>query len=241
VSPSISYHRLICEFRDAVLHRQERRRLERTKAEIKSSLRIDVGAVSSRPSTAASPLPDNEQVLTPPDIPFSDSPILRDREVHPLPQDDSPTHSASSAAPSSLMGNYSQLGLPKVLATSVISIGPRSHINARKNSELAYPINHRSLSDTSQSLGARSHSPSLVNLGCRSVVRKRLVEMQNGSMSSSSTSRDPHLPSRNTVATLLTHGRPDGMFEAFLAVSYGESSQYTLSLLHRETDNPCFV
>ncbi|KAF8265235.1 hypothetical protein EI94DRAFT_1804674 [Lactarius quietus] len=125
---------------DVVLHRQERRRLERTKAEIKSSLRVDVRAVSSQPSTATSPLPDNGQILTPPDIPFSDSRIFRNREVPPLPQDGRPTHSASLAALSSLMGNYPQPGLPKVLATSVISVGPRNHINARKNSELASPI-----------------------------------------------------------------------------------------------------
>ena len=121
------------------------------------------------------------------------------------------------------MGNHLQMGLRKVLATSVISVGPRDHINARNDSELASSIDYRSFSDTSQPFDAQSHSPSLVNLGRRSVVRKRLVEMQNGLTSSSSTSRDPRLPPQHTVATLPPRGRPVGMLGAFLAVSYGES------------------
>lgn len=181
---------------DAVLHGQERRRLERTKAEIKSSLRIDVGAVL--PSPATSPLPDliNEKVLTPPDTPFSDALNFRDCEVPPLPLDDPSVRSVSLVAPSSPVGDHPQLGLRNLLSTSVISVGPRSPVDTRKDLDLA--------SLTSQPFGARSHSPSLVNLGRRSVVRKRLMDMQHGSKSSSTTSRDPRLPPRHTVATLFT-------------------------------------
>lgn len=208
--------------RDAILHKQERRLLERTKAEIESSLRIDIGVVSSQPAPASSPLPNlsNEQVLTPPDTPFSDSRISRDHELPPLPQDSSSTHSASSAAPSSLMENHSQLEGRKVLAASEISVDSGDHINARNDLELVSPINDlSSLNPSSRSFDARSHSPSLVSLGRRSVVRKRLVEMQNGSTSRSSTSHDPRSSPRHTVATLLTRGRPVGMFEAFPALS----------------------
>jgi hypothetical protein len=186
------------------LHGQERRRLERTKAEIKSSLRIDVGAVL--PSPATSPLPDliNEKVLTPPDTPFSDALNFRDREVPPLPLDDPSVRSVSLVAPSSPVGDHPQLGLRNLLSTSVISVGPRSPVDTRKDLDLA--------SLTSQPFGARSHSPSLVNLGRRSVVRKRLMDMQHSSKSSSTTSRDPRLPPRHTVATLFTERV--GMFEA---------------------------
>ena len=225
------------------MHKQERRLLERTKAEIKSSLRIDVGAVSSQLAPGSSPLPNlsNEQVLTPPDTPFSDSPNTRDHELPPLPQDTSSTHSVSSAAPSLLMGNHSQLGGRKVLAASVISVDPG---DARKDSELASPINDlSSLNPSSRSFDARSHSPSLVSLGRCSVVRKRLVEMQNGSTSSGSPSRDPRLSPQHTVAKLLTRGRPTGMFEAFLELSATGShiDAIGLSLFHRETDNPRLV
>ncbi|KAI9442320.1 hypothetical protein H4582DRAFT_1809208 [Lactarius indigo] len=152
---------------DAVLHRQERRLQERTKAEIKRSLRIDVGAVPLQPAPVTSPLPSliHEQVLTPPDTPFSDPRNSRDLELPPLPKD-------------------------------------RSHFNARKDSELASPINDLSpLDPPSRSFDARSNSPSLVNLGRRSVVRERLVEMQNGSMStrSGSTSRPPPASETATI------------------------------------------
>ncbi|KAH9036925.1 hypothetical protein EDB84DRAFT_1268899 [Lactarius hengduanensis] len=180
---------------DAVLHRQERRLLE---------------LVSPQPAPATSPLSDliNEQVLTPPDTPFSDSRISRDHELPPLPQDSSSTHSAGSAAPPSLTGNNLQLGRGKVLAASVVSVDPRSQFNARKDSELASPINDPpSLEPSSRSFDARSHSPSLVNLGRRSVVRKRLVEMHNGSDSTSTRSGTTSRDSRSsTVATPLTHG-----------------------------------
>ena len=217
---------LIFEFRDVILHKQERRRLERTKVELKSSLRIDVGAVPSQPSPATLPLPEtiSEQVLIPPDTPFSDSPSFRNREVSPLPQNKPSTHSAISATPPSLMENDPQLESQKVLATSVISVGPRGHISACNDSELTSPTHYRTFSDTSQSFDARAHSPSLVNLGRRSVVRKRLVEMQNGSTSGGSTLRDPRLPPRNTVATLLARGRPVGMFPC-LTLFHGESYQ----------------
>ena len=109
------------------------------------------------------------------------------------------------------MGNRSQLGLRNVVATSGISVGPRSPIDTRKYLELA--------SLTSQPFGVLSRSPSVVNLGRRSVVRKRLVEMQHGSKSGSTTSRDPRLPPRHTGATLFT-GRV-GMFEALLCVYNG--------------------
>jgi hypothetical protein len=230
------------------LHKQERRILERTKAEIKSSLRIDVGVVSSQQAPATSPLPNpnDEQVLTPPDTPFSDSRNSRDHELPPLPQDTSSTHSVSSAAPSSLVRNHSQLGERKVLAASVISVDPGNHIDARKDSELASPINDlfsESLNTSSRSFDARSHSPSLVSLGRRSVVRKRLVEMQNGSTSRGSSSRDPRLSPRHKVAALLTRGRPVGMFEAFLELSATGShiDVIRLSLFHRETDKPRLV
>ncbi|KAH9054276.1 hypothetical protein EDB87DRAFT_1209118 [Lactarius vividus] len=191
---------------DAVLHRQERLQ-ERTKAEIKKSLRIDVGVVSFQPAPATTPLSNliNEQVLTPPDTPFSDSRISRDHELPPLPQDSSSTHSVSSAAPPTFTGNHSQLRRGNVL---VVSVDPRSQFNARKDSELASPINDPpSLEPSSRSFDARSHSPSLVNLGRRSVVRKRLVEMQSDSTStrSGSTSRDSRFP-RRAVATPLTRG-----------------------------------
>lgn len=200
-----------CEFRDAVLHGQERRRLERTKAEIQSSLRIDVGA--NLPSPATTPLLDfiNEKVFTPPDTPSSDAPNFRDREVPPLPLDDLSVQSVSLPAPSPPERNHSQWGLRNVLATSAISVGPKSLIDMRKDPELA--------SLTSQPFGARSHSPSVVNLSRRSVVRKRLVELQHGSKSSSTTSRDPRLPPRHTEAALFTERV--GMFEALLCIFNG--------------------
>jgi hypothetical protein len=128
------------------------------------------------------------------------------------------------------MGNHSQLELQKVLATSVISVGPSGHISACNDSGLTPPTNYRALSDSSQPFDARAHSPSLVNLGRRSVVRKRLVEMQNGSTSGGSTLCDPRLPPRNTVATLLARGQPVGTF-AFL--TFTGSHINASCLLHR--------
>ena len=193
------------------MHGQETRRLERTKAEIKSSLRIDVGAIL--PSPATTPLLDfiNENVLTPPSAHFSDAPNFRDREVPPLPLDDLPARSVSLPAPSPPVGNHSQSGLRNVLATSVISVGPKSPFDMRQDLELA-PL-------TSQPFGAQSHSPSVVNLSRRSVVRKRLLEMQHSSKSSSTTSRDPPLPPRHTGAPLFMERV--GMFDALLCVCNG--------------------
>ncbi|KAH9009260.1 hypothetical protein EDB84DRAFT_1204889 [Lactarius hengduanensis] len=72
------------------------------------------------------------------------------------------------------MENHSQVGRRKVLAASVVSVDPISQFNARKDSELASPINDPPLlGPSSRSFDARSHSPSLVSLGCRSVVVAR--------------------------------------------------------------------
>jgi len=198
------------------LQSQDRRLLERAKADIKSSLRIDIEGVSSKPAPAKPPTPNlvNEQVLTTPHTPSSESRNSRDRDLPPLPQDTSSTHSVNSAAPPSLAGSRSPIGRQEGLAASVTSVGPRNHIN---ESEPASPNNGRSLLDpSSQSFDARSHSPSLAKLGRRSVVHKRVVEMQNSQTSSGSSSSDPRLSPQHTVATLLTRGRPVGMFETFL-------------------------
>lgn len=63
------------------------------------------------------------------------------------------------------------------------------------------------LSGSTRSSHSHSHSPSIVNLGRRSVVRKRLAEMRHDSTSGSSTPRASRRPS-HTVSRLIAHKGP---------------------------------
>ncbi|KAI0305671.1 hypothetical protein B0F90DRAFT_1699893 [Multifurca ochricompacta] len=178
---------------DTLLTNHDKQLLERTKAEIRESLRIDTATGSSQPTLLTSPVPDlvSRQVPTP-------ETLLT--EPHESPYHDIPRLLETPAGPSSSSKQQFKEEVPN----------QNSPIGARKGDlETASSVADLSLLGSfSRSLRARSHSPSIVNLGRRSVVRKRLAEMQNHLMSDIPTSRDPHQSPSHTVATLPARDRP---------------------------------
>jgi hypothetical protein len=87
--------------------------------------------------------------------------------------------------------------------TTSIQRGP---IDAsRKGPDVSPLTKDKPLPASPQSSHTQSHSPSIANLSRRSVVRKRLAEMQRHPTMSSSTSRNSDQLASPTVTTLLPH------------------------------------
>lgn len=88
----------------------------------------------------------------------------------------------------------------------------RNLVDARKKDlEPAPSTSPRPLSGSStRSLHNNSHSPSIVNLGHRSVVRKRLAEMQHDSTSGTSPPRISRRPALHRASHFIAHERPAG-------------------------------
>ena len=176
--------------------------LGRTKAEIMGSLRIDTDVASTKPAISSSPVPDlpSKQVLT-----ETDSLVLRGREPSSHSQSASSMHFVSTTVSSPARNHVS----PEEEPSAEIAHGQRSLVDARTGSpEPALSNGLQPLSGSTRSSHSHSHSPSIVNLGRRSVVRKRLAEMRHDSTTSgSSTPRASRRPP-HTVSHLIAHKRP---------------------------------
>lgn len=177
----------------------------RTKAEIKNSLWIDTGTLSSQPALSSSPLSDpaNKGVTTT----ETDSPVLRDGEYSPQSRDASSVHSVGVS--SSPTRNES----PEEHLSAEVIPNQRDLVDAPKmDIETAPSTSPRPLPGSS--LHVHSHSPSIVNLGHRSVVRKRLVEMQHDSTSRTSPVRVSRRPALHRASHFIAQERPVGNSES---------------------------
>ena len=195
--------------RDVVLRGQDKEVVGRTKAEIKNSLRIDTETLSSRPALSSSPVPDPENKgLTPAE---TNSPVVRGGESSPQSGDASSVHSVNAAVSSSPRNEPSEEHL-----SAEVTANQRDPVDAReKDLEPAPSTSPRPLSGSStRSSHSHSHSPSIVNLGHRSVVRKRLAEMQHDSTSGTSPVRVSRRPALHRASQFITHGRPAGNSES---------------------------
>lgn len=196
--------------RDVVLGGQDKQMLGRTKAEIKNSLRIDTETLSSQPALSSSPVSDraSKGVTTT----ETNSPVLRGGESSPPSRDASSVHSVSTAVSSPPTRNEP---LEEHLSAEVTP-NQRNLVDARKKDlEPAPSTSPRPLSASStRSLHSRSHSPSIVNLGHRSVVRKRLAEMQYDSTSGTSPARISRRPALHRASHFIAHERPTGNSES---------------------------
>ena len=196
--------------------------LRRTKVEIMGSLRIDTQATSSKSAISGTPVPDfpGEQVSTI----ETDSPVLPDREPPPQAGDAPSMHFAGTIASSSPPQNH----VPPEEELSA-EITP-NQVDARKGdpepgpSDTFQPLSRSS----TRSSHSHSHSPSIVNLGRRSVVRKRLAEMRHDSISGTSTPRPPRRSTSHTISHLIAHERPAGNSESEVTPKLAKSG----SLVH---------
>ncbi len=193
--------------RDVILRYQDQQLLGRTKAEIRNSLRIDTETLSPQPALANSPVSGQASngVATTTE---TDSPVPQGRESSPQSRDASSVHSA--AVSSSLTRNH-EPPEGQLLAEITSNL-----VDARKGDLEPTPsISPKPLSDSStRSSPSHSHSPSIVNLGRRSVVRKRLAEMQHHSTSGTSPLRVSRRPALHRASHLISHERLAGNSES---------------------------
>ena len=180
-----------------------------TKEEIKRSLRIDTETLSSQPAHSSSPtsVPASEGITTT----GTNTPALRGGELSPQSGDASSVHSVCTAVSSSLTRRESPEGHLSAEATP----NQRELVDAQKiNLEPTPFTSPRPLSGFSpRSLHSNSHSPSIVNLGHRSVVRKRLAEMQHDSTSGTSPVRVTRRPALHRASHFIARERPAGNAE----------------------------
>lgn len=193
------------------MQNQDKQILGRTKTEIRNSLRIDTEALPSQPAPPSPPEPDllSKQVSTV----ETESPVSLGSELSPLSKDASSIRTASTHAPSSLASNRLPSG-----EQSRVEMTPnqKNRIDTLgKGREPAPSPDIRSLASSSKrSSHSQSHSPSIVNLGRRSVVRKRLAEIQHTSISGASTPRDSHQSPTHTASSPISRETLAGDSEA---------------------------
>jgi hypothetical protein len=98
-------------------------------------------------------------------------------------------------------------------------------VDARKKDVEPAPSTSFQLLSGSSTRSSHSHSnsPSIVNLGRRSVVRKRLAEMQHDSTSGASTLPASHRPAPHTVSRIIAHERPAGNTDSEAVPELAES------------------
>jgi hypothetical protein len=178
-----------------------------TKTEIRNSLRIDTEALPSQPAPPHSPEPDllSKQVSTISAVETA-SPASLGSELSPLSKDASSIRSSSTHAPSSLASNRLPSGVQSRAETSP---NQKQHVDTLgKGREPAPSPDIRSLASSSKrSSHSQSHSPSIVNLGRRSVVRKRLAEIKHSSISGASAPRNSRQSPTHTVSSPMSHER----------------------------------
>jgi hypothetical protein len=196
--------------RDVILGGQDKQMQGRTKAEIKNSLRIDTETLPSQPALSSSPVsdPPSKGVTTT----AANSPVLRGGESSPQSRDASSVHSVSTDISSSPTRNEP----PEEHLSAEVTPNQRNLVDARKKDlEPAPSSSPRPLSGSStRSLNSHSHSPSIVNLGHRSVVRKRLAKMQYDSSSGTSPPRVSRRPALHRASHFSAYKRPVGNSES---------------------------
>jgi hypothetical protein len=189
--------------RDVILRGEDKQVLGRTKADIKNSLRIDTETLPSQPALSSSPVSDpaSKGVTTT----ETNSRVLQGGESSLQSRDASSVHSVRTAVSSSPTRNESP---EEHLSVEVTPI-QRNLVDARENDlETAPSTSPRSMSGSStRSLRSHSNSPSIVNLGHRSVVRKRLAEMQHDS-TSGTPPRVSRRPAIHRASHFIAHERP---------------------------------
>lgn len=170
----------------------------RTKAEIKNALRIDTETISSQQVHSGSPVfdPASQGVKTTEINSCGGESSQQSRDA-------SPVHSVSIGVASSPASDEP----PEKHLPEEVTPNRRNLVDA-KDLKPAPSTGPRPQSDSStRSLHSHSHSPSIVNLGHRSVVRKRLTEMQHNSTSPLRISRRPAL---HRASHFIAHERPAG-------------------------------
>ena len=208
--------------RDAILQSQDKQLLERTKSEIRGSLRIDTGALSSQTALPSSPVSDvpSKQVSAM----VTDSSVSPSREFPSLSKlkNVSSIRSTSTDAHSSLARNHLPSGDQ---FSAEITPNQKNRVDTWENDPEPTPSpNIRSLESSSRrSSHSRSHSPSIVNLGRRSVVRKRLAEIQHSSTSDAASPQDSRQYPLHIVPKPISRGRLAGNSEAVLELANSSS------------------
>ena len=189
--------------RDAILQNQDKQLLGRTKTEIRSSLRIDTKVL---PSLSNSPVPDPSSKQLEVSTMETESAVSPSREPSPLSKDAPSIRSGSTSTPSSLARNQFPSGEQ---SSAGITPSQGSRVDTQEEDLGPGPLpNIRPLANSSKrALHSQPHSPSIVNLGRSSVVRKRLAEIQRSSTSGSSTPRNSRQSPPRTVSNLTSHQR----------------------------------
>src|SRR5258708_7749841 len=180
--------------RDVILRGQDKQMLGRTKAEIRSSLRISTETLFSQPALSTSPMSDQaSKGIT---ITETDSPVPWGCESSPPSKDASSVHTHTSSP----ARNHET---PEEQLSAEITSDQSNLVDARERDlEPAPSTSPQSLSGSS----TRSlHSHSILNLGRRSVVRKRLAEMQNDSTSGTSPLRVSRRPALHRASHFISH------------------------------------
>jgi len=176
------------------LQSQDRQLPGLTKTEIKNSLRIDTEALPVFPG-AGSPITSKPVSTT-----EVDSPGSQGGELGPLSRDVSSTRLAISSSPTRSRLLPEEHGVASTQKNLVetwkmdLEHTPSTGFKSRSSS-------------STRSSHSQSNSPSIVNLGRRSVVRKRLAEIQHHPISSTSRSHDSRQSPTRTVSRLTTRAR----------------------------------
>ena len=183
------------------MQNQDKQLLGRTKTEIRSSLRIDTKALPSQLAFSGSPVPDLSGKQPEVAIVETESALSPSREPSPLSKDASSIRSGSTGTPSSLARDQFPSGEQ---FSAEITPSQENHVDTREKDLGPGPLpNIRPLASSSKRTShANPHSPSIVNLGRSSVVRKRLAEIQRSSTSGTSTPRTSRQTPPHTVSKL---------------------------------------
>ncbi len=184
--------------RDVILRGQDKQMLGCTKAEIRSSLRISTETLFSQPALSTSPMSDQaSKGIT---ITETESPVPWGRKSSPPSRDASSVHTHTSSP----ARNHEP---PEEQLSAEITSDQSNLVDARERDlEPAPSTSPQSLSGSStRSVHSHLHSPSILNLGRRSVVRKRLAEMQNDSTSGTSPFRVSRRPALHRASHFISH------------------------------------
>ena len=192
--------------RGAILQNQDKQLLGRTKTEIRSSLRIDTKSLPSQLAPSSSPVPDLSSKQLEVATMETESAVSPSHEHSPLSKDASSIRSGNTSAPSSLAREQFPSGEE---FSAEITPSQGKHDDTREKDLGPGPLpNIRPLASSSKRTShSNPHSPSIVNLGRSSVVRKRLAEIQRSSTSGTSNPRTSRRTSPYTVSKLTSRER----------------------------------
>ena len=188
------------------MQNQDKQLLGRTKTEIRSSLRIDTKALPSQLALSSAPVHDYSSKQPEVSTMETESAGSPSREPSPHSKDASSMRPSSTSTPSSLAGNQLPSG-EQFSAGITTSQGNRVGTREEDLGPGPSPNIGPLASSSKRTSHSQPHSPSIVNLGRSSVVRKRLAEIQRSSTSSTSTPRNSRQSPPHTVSKLTSHER----------------------------------